>query len=275
MVSVTVALLFFAKLSGLVAFVANVAAFSMLDVLKRRRLTSSILTMWGGSAVAAVLVLVFWVARGPTPLSGSVYAFTWPVIWFPLAAAAFSGFSVYNLLDQPIFLRYPAPVQFVEAVLGPLAILLMGCVWFRLRNTRYRPMATCFFAIIVFYIMTFLAMYVRSGTFVPFEERYFRYAGILFFLLLLVAIDQWRVTLARVVPILIVGMFTVYGLTVYVHELMRGRNYDQVSGTSMALVPPSLSSTFVQRWHCITGVMQSPSCPTQRPPSDYRASASF
>ena len=144
-----------------------------------------------------------------------------------------------------------------------------------LRNSRYRLMAMCFFAIIVFYIATFVAMYVRSGTFVPFEGRYFRYAGILFFLLLLVAMDQWRGSLARVVPMLIVGMFSVYGLTVYAHELMRGRQYDQASGISMRMVSPLAleylrSEMAVHNWR-----MRSLLCPTRRPPSAYHASASF
>lgn len=91
-------------------------------------------------------------------------------------------------------------------------------------------MAICLFSIIAFYIAALVAVHVRSPNTVSLEERYFRYAGILFFLLLLVAIDQWRGSLARVIPIVIVGMFAIYGLISYVNgvrELMQGSHHDR------------------------------------------------
>jgi hypothetical protein len=45
------------------------------------------------------------------------------------------------------------------------------------------------------------------------------YHGILFYLLLLVAIDQWRETLAKVFSVLTIGVFAAYDLTSYANGL--------------------------------------------------------
>jgi hypothetical protein len=44
------------------------------------------------------------------------------------------------------------------------------------------------------------------------EDRYFRYAGILFFLLLLTAIDQWRLPLAKDLAWILVVILGLFGL---------------------------------------------------------------
>ena len=75
------ALLFVAKLTGLVVFAANVLAISLIEVVRQRRLTSSIVAMWIASGIAALCFLVFWSARGPTPSVGSEFNVTWPAIW--------------------------------------------------------------------------------------------------------------------------------------------------------------------------------------------------
>jgi hypothetical protein len=264
------ALLFFAKLSGLIAFAASVVAITLLEVLSRRRLTASVLAMWAGSAVAAVLLLVFWLARGRTPLGVPTYAFvsTWSLIRASIPQVAFSGFSLSDLLVW-LFLHpsAPAPSEFSAVynyVLEPLGLLLVGWVWFRLRNTRFRGMAICLLSIIAAYVAVSIAVFaVSSRVTIPFEERYFRYAGILFYLLLLVAVDQWHGSLIRVIPILIVGIFAVYGLSSYANgarELMRGRHYDRVSGTSVLSVSPVVleylrSQMVAHRWqHAIVVV---------------------
>ena len=193
----TAALLFFAKLSGLIAFAADVGAISAIEILSRRRFTSSLFAMWAGSITAAVLLLIFWVGRGETPITVPVYSLTWPTILFPVAAGAFSGFSLHELLNW-VFLNPSTPIlsniSDTSYLLGPLGLLLLGLIWLHLRNTLYRPMAACLFLIIAAYIAIFIVMYFRSGITpnLPFEERYFRYAGILSYLLLLVAIDQSR-----------------------------------------------------------------------------------
>lgn len=263
------ALLFFAKLSGLVAFAATVAAIGLLDVLRRRRITSSLLAMGVGSALAALLLLVFWVARGQTPLSASEYGFTWSTLWYPIAAAVFSGLSLHELLSW-LLLHPSAPIlsgiDLTSYVLGPVGLLLMGCVWFQLCNTRYRPMATCLLSIIALYITATVVMYSRSSSNIGFDERYFRYAGILFYLLLLVAIDQWRTPLAKIIPILIIGMFAAYGLTSYANgarELKRGHGFDRASGTSMLSVSPVAlaylrSEMAVHKWQHAIAVVPEP-----------------
>jgi len=264
--------LFLAKLSGLVVFVANIAAISLHLVLRLRRLTSSLLAMWAGSAVAGLFCLIFWLSRGQTPVSQSGYAFTWPVIWYPISAAAFSGFSMQDLLGWR-FLHASAPTLSGTVassyVLGPLGLLLIGWVWLQLRNTRHRSLVNLLLLIIVFYTATIAALYFRTAaatTTLPFEARYSRYAGILFFLLLLVAIDQWRGLLARIIAILIVGFFAAYGLSSYAkaaREIMRGRQYDQASGTSMTFVSPVVlaylrSELAEHRWHNVVAVVPVP-----------------
>jgi len=246
------ALLFFAKLSGIIVFAATVAGISFLDLLRRRRVTSPLVAMWAGSAVAALFIVAFWLARGATPAGATRLVFSWPAISFPVAAAVFSGFSALNFLQDLNLLIWrllhlSAPIipeiafnNYDSYVLGPLGLLLMGWVWFRLRDTRYRAMATCLFPIIAFYIAAYVVMYVRNGTIVSFEERYFYFAGIPFFLLLLVTMDQWHGSYARAIPILIVGMFAAYGLIAYAHDVLRSRHYDQASGTAMRVVPPGV-----------------------------------
>jgi hypothetical protein len=238
------ALLFFAKLTGLVVFAASIVAISLVEILKGRRITSSLLAIWAGCAVAAFLFFILWLTRGTVPASGSGFNLTWPAIWFPFAGAAFSGISAIDLLSW-LLVHPPAPIlsdiTATSYVLGPLGLLLMGWVWFRLRDTRYRPMAIYLFTIIALLTAALTAMYLRSAV-VSFDERHLRYAGIIFFLLLLVALDQWHTSLAvKVVPTLIIGSFSVYGLVSYVNgvrELMRGHHYDSASGISMMIVSP-------------------------------------
>jgi hypothetical protein len=236
------ALLFFVKLTGLVAFAANVLAIGFLDLFSRRKLTSSSLAMYAGSVVAALLFSIFWLAKGPVAAAGLGLSFTWLAVLFPVAGATFSGFSLFDLLHWLLLEPSPPllPNLFVPTyILGTLGLVLMGWVWFRLRDTRYRQMATCLFTIILLFATAFVAMYVQESS-VSFEERHLRYAGILFFLLLLVALDR-RAPLSKVIAILIVGMFGVYGLTSFVNgerELLRGHHYDPVSGTSQLVVSP-------------------------------------
>src|SRR5262249_28055404 len=98
----------------------------------------------------------------------------------------------------------------VSYVLGPLGLLLMWWVWLRLRYTRYRNAAILLLTIILLYAIVVAAMYLGAAN-VSFEERHFRYAGILFFLLLLTAIDQWRVRFANGLACLAVIMLGLYG----------------------------------------------------------------
>src|SRR5262249_21534233 len=80
----SIALLFFAKLTGLIIFATNVMAISLFALINRRRLNSSIITMWVAAAVAALCFMMFWLARGPVAASGSKFIFNWLPIWFSL-----------------------------------------------------------------------------------------------------------------------------------------------------------------------------------------------
>jgi hypothetical protein len=239
------ALLFFAKLTGLICFAANVLAISLCDVARKGQLTSSVLGMWAGSAISALLFLVLWPARAWGPPSPS-----WFAIWFPVAGTAFSGLSAQDLLydllywlsqhsSAPIWLDPNVASYASYYILGPLSLLLMILVWVRLRKTRYRTMAISLFAIVAMYTAALIITYFFTST-LYWEDRHLRYSGIIFFLLFLVAIDQLRMPVAKTCAVLVVGAFAVYGLFSYVRALERigDRYYDPLTGTSQLDAPP-------------------------------------
>src|SRR5262249_17139167 len=238
------ALLFVAKLIGLIVFAVDVLAISLSEIVRQRRLSMSTLAMLATPPVATLCFVIFWLARGTggsitvTALTGNE-AFppiTWSAIMFPLSGAAFSGFSALDLA------RRLSPPDFLATIylLGPFGLTLFIWIWYRLRHTRYRSMATILLAIITFYTSAYVLMYI-SGILINFEERYLRYAGILSLLLLLVVLDQKRTAVARGVALTGVAVFAVYGLTSYAtgaRGLTRGHYYDPLSGTSQRIVTP-------------------------------------
>jgi hypothetical protein len=264
-------LLFLAKLTGVVVFASNVLAIALSKMARERRLTSSLFAMLAASGIAAILFLLFWIGRGEVPAGGSGFAVSWPAIWFPVASAVFSGVATFDLLSW-LFLNPSAPIlsqdamiRFISYALGPLGLLLMFWVWYRLRSTHYRAAAIDAFTIIALYTTALIAMYVRQSD-VSFDERHLRYAGILFFLLLLVALDQWRSLVAKSFAVIGVGAFALYGISSYANgarELMRGDYYDPFSGTSQQIVSPvvleHLRSEMVRhKWQRAIAVLPSP-----------------
>jgi hypothetical protein len=241
------ALLFVAKLVGLIVFAANVLAISLFEIARQRRLSAAVLSMLAAATVVAICFVVFWLARGAagtitisvTALTGVVLSAgsgepsSWPVILFPLSGAVFSGFSALDLLTRRLSLA-------VTYLLGPLSLTLLFWIWYRLLHTRYRTMATILLVIITFYTSAFVLIFI----YVPLgeiSERFLRYAGILSLLLLLVALDQWRTRVAKGIALAVVAVFAAYGFTSYAvgaRGLMRGHYYDPVSGTSQRIVSP-------------------------------------
>ena len=299
---ISVAILFFAKLTGLIVFAADVLAISLLELLRKRRVTSAMLALWTACGVGAISFIVFWHSHGGVPADGSRFAVTLPAVWFPVAGAALSGVSGVDLLNWilhhrsiPLLLalaillgligmrlvfwiwnRMSDTGYKVGAVIGLLAIatliasvlaavyvlhipfsfeqrnfrdtgllasglfglVLMFWVWDQLQSTRYRLMTICFFAIIAFYTTALIVMYI-GGSSISFEERHFRYAGILFSLMFLVALDLRRL-LAKGLTFVIFGAFAIYSLASYVadaRELTKGRYYEQLSFNLLRMVP--------------------------------------
>jgi hypothetical protein len=234
------ALLFFAKLTGLVVFASNVIAISLVALANQRRLDSSTIAMWVASAIGALCFMVFWVARGQVAEHWSTFSFSWFPMWLSVAAAAFSG--IYGL---GLFLAHPwMQINFEWAIelLAAVGLLLMVWVWNRLRHTRYRDMAVLLLAIILIYAIT-VATTFRYLRGISFEDRHFRYAGILFFLLLLTAADQWRAPLAKGLACLVVIVLGLYGLrnyTTFAYAQMRTGYYDPTAGISQAISPAVL-----------------------------------
>ena len=241
------ALLFVAKLVGLIVFAANVLAISLFEIATQRRLNAVVLAMLAAAAVAAICFVVFWLARGAagtitvtalTPVvmsAGSGKPSSWPGILFPLTGAVFSGFSALDFLTR----RFSLAAIYL---LAPLGLALLSWIWYRLLHTRYRTMATILLLIITFYTSAFVLIFI----YVPLgeiSERFLRYAGIISLLLLLVALDQWRTRAAKGIALAVVAVFATYGFISYavsVRGLMRGHYYDTVSGTSQRIVPPAV-----------------------------------
>jgi hypothetical protein len=237
------ALLFFMKLTGLIVFATNVVAISLLILISQHRLNSSIIAMWVAFAVGALCFMMFWLARGPVAASGSTFSFSWFPIWFSATGVTISGISGLDFLGW--FLGHPwvrimSDTNLLSFVLGPLGLLLMVWVWLRLRHTRYRDMALLLLTIILLYAIVFAVMWLR-GALISFEDRHFRYAGILFFLLLLTAIDQWRVPLAKTLACIIVIVLGFYGLKSSItgaYAQMQAGYYDPTTGISQDIVSP-------------------------------------
>jgi hypothetical protein len=233
--------LFFAKLTGLVVFATNVAAISLL-ALAQRRLNTSTIAMWVASAIAALCFMMFWVARGPAFVTESTAPFSWFLIWFSMTAAAFSG--IYGL---DLFFGHPwmhLNFQWAIELLTPLGLLLMGWVWYQLRLTPYRNMAALLLSIILIYaIAVATALRDLRGVDISFEDRHFRYAGILCFLLLLTAVDQWRQPWAKSVVWSVVIVLVLYSLRNYTasaYAQMRAGNSDAMVGISQDISPAVL-----------------------------------
>jgi hypothetical protein len=242
----SVVLLFFAKATGLIVFATNVVAISLSALLNQRRLSSSTITMWVASAIGALGFMMFWAARGPVAASGSTLNLSWFPIWFSVAGVAFSGISGLDFLGW--FLGHPSiPISLdstsvTNYVLGPFGLLLMVWVWFRLRHTRYRAMAFLLLTIIVLYAIAVAAMWLR-GAIISYDERHFRYAGILFFLLFLTAIDQWRAPMAKWLACVMIIVLGFYGLRHYAtgaYAQTRDGYYDPVTGINQDLSPTVL-----------------------------------
>jgi hypothetical protein len=95
--------------------------------------------------------------------------------------------------------------------------------------------------ILMYSIATSITLYFWGV--ISFEERHFRYAGILFFLLLLTAVDQWRVPLAKGLVLAVVIVLGLYGLRNYAtfaYAQMRAGYYDPMSGISQEMSPAIL-----------------------------------
>jgi len=246
---VSAALLFFAKLTGIIVFASNVAAISLFCVISQRRLTSEVIVMWAASVIGVICFSMFWLARGWVPASGSTFSFDWFPIWFSVSGAAFSGISgldfLLGVLGGTPWWQIPPRGRANELIIyvfGPLGLILMMWVWLRLRRTPYREMTILLLGVILLYTIAVAALYLR-GALISFDERHFRYAGILFFLLVLTAVDQWRVPWAKglvCVPIVVLGF---YGLKQYItgaYAHMQRGYYDRITGISQDISPTIL-----------------------------------
>jgi hypothetical protein len=134
------ALLFFAKLTGLVVFATNVLAISLTALVTQRRLDSSTMAMWVASAVAALCFMMFCRTR-LVPWAVNVFLF-WLQFGFRRWCCVLWNFRsrILHWFLEPLGEAY----SFFEPseVLGPLGLLpRVGRL--RLRYTRYRMRPFC------------------------------------------------------------------------------------------------------------------------------------
>jgi hypothetical protein len=258
----SVALLFVAKLTGLIVFAANVGAISLFALVNQRRLTLSTISIWVASAIGALCFMIFWVARGPVVASGSTFNLSWFPIWFSVTGVVFSGISGFDFLGWS--LGHPwvriisdldrTTIETLSYVLGPVGLLLIVWVWLRLRHTRYRDMAALLLTVICLYAIAMAVIFFRGHILaaMALDDRHFRYAGILFFLLLLTAIDQWHLPLAKslaAVVIIVLGLFGLKQSAMGAYAQMPASH--AVSGIYQDIVSPAIleymRSEIVQR----------------------------
>jgi hypothetical protein len=115
------------------------------------------------------------------------------------------------------------------SVMGCFSLCLASWIWAQLQATKYRTMAVLFLAIICIYTGSMILMFV-SGAHIDFEGRHLRYAGTMFFLLFLIALDQQEALRATYIKVLIIGFFGGFGLLSYAFNarelLTQGAYYD-------------------------------------------------
>lgn len=251
----SVALLFLAKLTGLIVFAANVGAISLLSTTAQRRVSPATIAMWVASAVGALCFIMFWLTRGPVAARGGVFHFSWFPIWFSVTSVVFSGSSALDFLSWFLGHTWVRLTSYsnewsdlytrmlrLSYVLGPLGLLLFAWVWARLRHTRYRDMAALLLTVILLYALPLVVMFLRGAAISP-EDRHYRYAGIIFFLLLLTAIDQNRAALVKRFASTLVVVLGLYGLKNFgadaYAQMRRSDYYDPTSGIYQEIVPPA------------------------------------
>jgi DNA topoisomerase IB len=104
-------------------------------------------------------------------------------------------------------------------------------------------MAILLLSVISLYAVALAALYLHNAHIGVGEERYFRYAGILFFLLVLTALDQRRVPLAKGLICVTIFVLGCYGLQQYItaaYAQMQRGYYDPMTGISQVVSPTIL-----------------------------------
>jgi hypothetical protein len=245
------ALLFFAKLTGLVVLAAVVSGASLVDIASHRRLRTSVMAIWIAAIVLGLLVQGFWLSRGATPVTAAAAALSpcagmvatqrYNPIPFSIAAAGFSGVSgltmVASLASRPL---PPVLPHVAVPVLALLAVGLMGWVWWCLRTSAYRHWMFVFGAIILSYT-GIVATFYLIGSEIDYDERHLRFAGVLVFLLLLVAAAT-RTSVARHLGLVAASFFGLYGLASYatgVPRILHEGIGDPMSGVTVRVTSPA------------------------------------
>jgi hypothetical protein len=243
--------LFFAKLTGVVVLAAVIIGASVVEIASTRRLRPPVMAAWLAAIVLALLLQHYWLARGATPMTaasvgispcaGVVQTARYNPFTFSLAAAAFSGVSGLTVVSS--LASRPLPPVLPTSTLTPLAILAVCCavwIWWCLRRSPYRKWMLTFGAVILTYAAILMTLYLR-GSEISYEERHLRFAGVLVFLLFLIAAAT-RKGVTRYAGPIVAGLFGLYGAASYatgVPRILRERISDPTSGLTVRATSPA------------------------------------
>jgi hypothetical protein len=257
------AILFFAKLTGLVVLAAIIIGVSAVEIASARRLRPPVIGIWLAAIVLVMLLQQFWLSRGATPMtaagdglspcSGVVQTARYNPFTFSIASAALSGVSgltmVSSLASRPLPPVLPKP-HITLPLVSVLAICLIAWIWWCLRTSQYRQWALRIGAIVLAYIAILVTLYL-SGSEISYEERHLRFSGILIFLLFLMA-TATRTTMVRYVGPLVAGFFGLYGAASYVTgvpRILREQRSDPTSGVTVRATSPAVLAYVRERQH--------------------------
>lgn len=239
------AILFFAKLSGLIVFTAVTASLALGDLWKNGRVRIPSAALILGSVTAAGLFWWAWISRGNTPAGVGSSPGGWEAWLFPPAAAVFSGVSLHDFLAR-VFIHPSRPLlpgadlRVTAWILGPAAVACLIWIWRKLRmDANSRTWIGLAGTIVLIQTGIFAILYGK-GSAISMEERHLRFAGILMFLSMLMAAEKSD-TGGRKIFTGVTLFFGAYGLASFafgVKQTAKSGRMDPVSGIQQMVVSP-------------------------------------
>ena len=209
---------FFAKLSGMLVAIAAIVAAVGIAFMHGRRPAKAVAGIAIGSAIAFLLIYVFWLAHGQTPGNGAGWSL--PIRKMIFVAAAPWGAGV-SWLDVWQSLLHRSLWQALPIQLGPIlffaAIIFYG--WTRQRANAAVQLGDLIQFTAIFYIVYTIAMEIMFMHNAPIsvEERHFSPPGTLIFACAIAVVSSMRAATAVRAGILAVcGFVSAYGLYLFV-----------------------------------------------------------
>src|SRR5262249_29420771 len=149
-----------------------------------------------------------------SPCAGVIQTARYNPLTFSLASATFAGVSGLTIVSS--FASRPLPPVLPAVALPPsptLAACALCSFCSSLRRSPRRARRLLLRAIILAYVGILATLYL-SGSEISYEERHLRFAGVLVFLLFLLAAAT-RTGMARYAGPIVTGLFGLYGAASY------------------------------------------------------------